>query len=231
MQVLCVKGTKRLVKGCIYEVESISNLRLHHQQRFYPMVKIKGIASFTINNFKLPDGSELPKINWTDPNIITFKSDYNSILNISIGDVVVFKSNDSRTLVNGNKYRVVDIKRTDARNVYRAIDIKVDGNNRWVKSYNFRVCSDQEKRELSINILFDSNTEELKVTKKRKIDNFIGEEKDNILLKILFDAMNDRYRNNMTILEWAINKSGYIYNLNKDDFKEILDKKVGDFIK
>lgn len=251
MKVLCVKGTKRLVKGSVYDVKSLTNKNNSNTTWFRPNISILGpdnsfLGNFVVSNFTQLDGSKIPEINWVSN--ITTQDLFKSVdaENLKKGDIVVYRGgNNSKTYNNNQKYKINDIKITsrtvntmsyqtgqNVARVYKDKYIKIEGSNRWVKEWNFRLPSIQETRTLSLNVLFDENKEELAVNKnKRKIDHFTGVEKDSILVKILFESMNDKYRNNMTILEWGINKIGNKYSLTKDDFKHLLSKKLEDIVK
>jgi hypothetical protein len=69
MKVICLKNTKKLVKGSIYEVLYLNNLDNKTGHYFRPSVTIKlndfSNYSFGIANFKLENGKNLPEINWS----------------------------------------------------------------------------------------------------------------------------------------------------------------------
>jgi hypothetical protein len=74
-------------------------------------------------------------------------------------------------------------------------------------------------REIGLNQLFDEKTNTEKVNRyKRKFDYLTDAEKNIVLLKNLIVSINDRFRNNMDIIEWTVEKSAKTYNLNPTDF-------------
>jgi len=152
------------------------------------------------------------------------------------GDYVVPIHDSLKTLIRGKKYKVKDVNFVDQKSSYGSttwtdIKIKLYGSERWYTSWNFRKCTSQEVREISLNSLFDESTGTETVNKyKRKFDYFTIDEKKELLLKFLVLSANDRYRNSMDILDWTIQKTGFNYSLNKEDFDLINDLKISDIL-
>ena len=102
------------------------------------------------------------------------------------------------------------------------IKIKLEGSQRWYTDWNFRKCTPQEVREIGLKSLFDEKVEVEVVGKhKRKFDYYSPEEKVRILLTLIIESANDRFRNKMNIIDWTINKTGEKYSLKLEDFESV----------
>jgi hypothetical protein len=94
----------------------------------------------------------------------------------------------------------------------------------WYWKQIIRKCTNQEAREISLKSLFDEAVDVEKVNKhKRKFDYHTDEEKISMLLKFVVASANDRYRNQMDILDWTIEKTADKYSLKKEDFDSIMN--------
>jgi hypothetical protein len=56
---------------------------------------------------------------------------------------------------------------------------------------------------------------------KRKFDYYTDDEKKKLLLEFVVGSANDRFRNQMDIIDWAVSKSAKQYKLNRSDFETI----------
>jgi hypothetical protein len=237
MKVLCKRATKQIVKGVIYDVLFLQNQNPGGNNFFHPNIIIKindeVNSSFSVNNFTQTDGTPLPEINWqvagfTRPNWREGWIDENNLP--KAGDYVVYKFKSSKTLVQDKTYKITDvnvIKKGGVSYAWYDIFLKIEGSNRWLSSRTFRKLSTQEARDLHLKEVFDEATGVEKVDKtKRKIDHFEGFERDKILITCLLQAMLDKSRNNMTVVEWAANKTGSLYSLTVEDFAPILEKNL-----
>jgi hypothetical protein len=231
MNVICIKPTKRLVKNAIYKVVSFQNQNTKGYSFFRSTIRIylteENIQSFPLDSFKPESGGDFQQINYISP-------EYRSVLeerdqmkidkNLKGGDYVVPTHDGLKTLVRGKKYRVKDVQVIDHKNSSGAVSwtdikIKLEGSERWYTSWNFRKCTDQETREISLKYLFDEAIDVEKVNKhKRKFDYHTDEEKITMLLEFVVTSANDRYRNQMDIIDWTIEKTADKYCLKKEDF-------------
>lgn len=238
MYVISKINTKKLVKGSKYKVYRIKNLRMPNKY-FYACVYIKlndnsssNISMFRPNSFVLEDGSSIPEINWDSEEFKSQFELYNETKidqNTKIGDYVVYVNNTHKSFVYNKKYKISDIHiigDPQNPNIFYDIHIKLEGMNRWYKHRSFRKCSLGEIREITLNVMTDEKTiDELveKVNKKvRKIDLYDEKEKEKTLLRTLTISALDRDRNNLSILEWAIQKIGKKLSLKESDFNNIL---------
>jgi hypothetical protein len=62
MKVICIKESKRFIKGLEYEV-----LILRNASSRFNYILIKGMSRYSVNNFTDMNGKELPKIDYTAP--------------------------------------------------------------------------------------------------------------------------------------------------------------------
>ena len=150
---------------------------------------------------------------------------------IKSGDYVTYKVNRSKSLVHNATYKVSDVK-VHKRKYGSDIYLKIDGQPRWLSSRAFRRVSTQESRDINLKEVFDQETGVAKVDLSiRKIDRYVGKERDKIIVTILFQSMLDVSRNNMSITEWAVNKIGKAYDISEDDIKPFLPKNIKTLIK
>ena len=239
MKVLCKRATKQIVKGVVYDVLSIKNLKPPgtNNNFFYPHIVIKindeVSCSFSVNNFTQTDGSPLPEVNWQAAGFVSPSWRDGRIDEKNppkSGDYVIYMYKNSKTLVQNKIYKVTDVnivKKGTTSYIYYQISLKIEGCSRWLTSNTFRKLSTQEARDLNLKEVFDEATGVEKVDKsKRKIDHFEGVERNKILVTCLLQAMLDKSRNNMTVLEWAVNKTGSLYSLTTEDFTPIIEKNL-----
>lgn len=228
MKILCNKNTTKLVKGAEYEASVLINGQTNVRKYVY----LKKYGSYSTSNFRQLDGSPLPEINWRE-NTTPQENTNIDEKNIKKGDIIVCKY-DTKILSSGKKYLVSDvlIEKPQKYSSYHRVRIKVEGYNRWLNCYRFRKCNKQEIRDIGINEVFDQPEEIMKYDKSiRKIDTYSVDKKNKAILSVIFNAMIDPYRNNLSILDWAINKSGKRYDITKDDLLPFLDKNLLEIIK
>jgi len=238
MKVVSKVNTKRLVKGATYEVINLINnptSQKNRWHRFRITVKLNdGVSqSFSVLNFKMENGDELPKIDWecqnhkmTHINLWEYRITKD---NIKEGDYVVYQRNSHSSLVEGKKYKVdkinIKVYKSNFGNSHEELEIKVEGATRFYKTYSFRKCTADETRDINLKLVFDENPDLAKVDKKkRKIELYSEVEKTKILTEVLFKSALDKTRNNLSVVDWAIKKVGSTYGLTPEDFEKILDK-------
>lgn len=237
MKVISKVNTKRLVKESSYDVvklqNSNSNQNRYHRGRVTIKLNDDVTQGFSINNFKMENGSDLPQIDfvsdWWKLNHINPWDLRITESNIKEGDFVVYTRYSHRSLITDKKYKVekVNIRtyKSPYGNSHSEVEIKVEGSTRFYKSYSFRKCTMEETRDTNLKLVFGEDADVMIVDKKkRKIDIFTEEEKQKILLEILFKSAVDKNRNNLSVVDWAISKIGYTFKLNTDDFTELLKK-------
>jgi hypothetical protein len=56
---------------------------------------------------------------------------------------------------------------------------------------------------------------------KRKFDYYNDEEKISMLLRFVVTSANDRFRNQMDIIDWTVEKTANRYSINKEDFDSV----------
>jgi hypothetical protein len=239
MNVVCIKSSKRLVKNATYRVAYLNNQNTKGYSHFTPTVRIyltdNSIQTFPLSSFKPEVGPDFANIQWFCPDHraeLDLKDQMKIDKRLKAGDYVVPNYDNLKTLIRGRKYKVKEVNFTDHKSSLGAttwtdIKIKLEGSQRWYIGWNFRKCSNQETREISLSSLFDESTGTETVNKhRRKFDYFTEEEKKVLLLKFVVSASNDRYRNSMDIIDWTIDKTASQYSLNRTDFELISDLKM-----
>ena len=111
------------------------------------------------------------------------------------------------------------------------MEIQIEGSTRYYKTYSFRKCTIEEVRKMSLGVFFDEKPDIQKINySKRKIDQIEGEQKIKLLATILFTATLDRSRNNLSIIEWAAQKTGKTYKLTSEDFDPIINLTLNELL-
>ena len=234
MNVICVRPTKRLVKNATYKVASFQNQNTKGYSYFRSTIKIyltdDSIQTFPLDSFKPTVGDNFQQINYISPEYRLFLDEKDQMKidkDLKSGDYVVPTHDGLKTLVKGRKYRVKDVRVIDHKTSLGAVswsDIKIrlEGSERWYTSWNFRKCTNQETRDISLKALFDEVVDIEKVNKhKRKFDYYSNEEKISMLLRFVVTSANDRFRNQMDIIDWTVEKTANRYSINKEDFDSV----------
>lgn len=232
MRVICKTNTSKLVKGATYQVTRLSNKNGGNRAR----VQIQGLGSYVVKNFTQMDGTPLPQVDWEDPSIRN-QSNISSYIKephlIKKGDVLVCRW-DSKYLTSGKKYKVSEIVTTERKygsgTTYKETKIKVEGFNRWLNPYRFRLPSTEEMRDLSLNEIFETPESYVVDRSVRKIDTIDSVKAKKIILSTLFNAMLDSHRNNLSITEWATQKIGRKWDIDQKDFEPYLNLTLQELI-
>jgi hypothetical protein len=243
MNVICKKATSKLIKDGVYKVVMYNNINSKNYSFFRPTIRIyindSTIQTFPLDNFKPVDSDSFSQINWMCPDYqlkLNEREQTKIDENLKAGDYVVSLYDSLKTLVKGRKYKVVDVTKIKHKNSSGAIrwtdiKIKLEGSHRYYASYNFRKCTHQESREIGLSQLFDEVVQTEKVNKhKRKFDYYSVEDKTKILLDLICVSSQDRYRHNLDIIDWTIQKSGIKYKLTREDFDSTLNLKLSEIL-
>ncbi len=232
MIVISKKDTKRLIKGVRYEVQNLWNDGTN-QRWMEGKVEIKGIGRFSINNFSDTNGNDLPKINVISPSNL---NNYTKIKfeDINKGDILVCTSDCYKTMIKGGMYKIED-KIIVTRYVmsFKSDEkyIKFSGIKRKLKfnSWNFRNLTPEESREISLKSILDGQEAEVITTSKiRKIDMVVSKELE--LFRILCKSILDDNRHHLSVLDWAIKKSGSDMSVNKEDYEPIMNLTISQIL-
>ena len=243
MKVKSKVNTKRLVKGSVYEVIKLYNAGGTHNKYSLGRITVKlnddVTQTFSIHNFKMENDTEIPKIDYvSDWWRLNYVNPYDLRItekNIKEGDYVVYTRNSHQSLITDKKYKVekVSIKsyKGNYGNSFQEVEIKVEGSTRFLKAYSFRRCTAEETRDTNLKLVFGEDADLIKVDKKfRKIDIFTDEEKEKILLEILFKSAIDKNRNSLSVIDWAISRIGQTFKLRIEDFTELLKKDLNSIL-
>lgn len=228
MIVISKVSTKRLIKDHKYEVDYIYNDNTSRNW-IEGRLGVKNLGQFRVYNFKTIDGKEIPKIR-IDRKV---KEEHISINNCIEGDLVICLSNGYTTFTRDCMYKINKIQISEIISYgrkFNVIKVKFEGNNNWIKStYNFRPLSDQELREIHLESLLEDKEPNIIIGKQRKIE--LVQDKNKELIKEIANSILDRNRHHLSVLEWAIEKTGKKLKLEKSDFDELLDMKFSDILK
>lgn len=245
MKVICKRATTKLVKGAVYDVIRLSNVPNGTTYwRAYVTIKVSDTINdtYSVKNFTTVDGKELPAINWESPTLKVVSWEERTIdETIKKGDFVTYASNKSSTFHKGSIYTVTDVNiekkswttawsGVTQNHTSTSIWIKVEGSTRWMKSYSFQKVPSEVARNIALQKLLDEKVDIETAGAVRKIDKFSETEKDKVLFRIIAESMLDNSRNNMSIIDWAIHKSGKVYGVTKEDLEPILKKSINKII-
>jgi hypothetical protein len=244
MKALCIKQTTKLVKGSTYKVASYQNQNLKTSPYFRSTIRIflndNSIHTFPIDCFMMEDGTDFPQLNWICPDYQLFLNEREQTKidkNLKSGDYVIPLYDSLKTLIRGRMYRVKEVKfkehkSTMGHTTWTDIKIKLDGSERLYTSWNFRKCTNQESREIGLRQIFDEQTNTETVNKhKRKFDYYDEDDKKKLLIQFLVNASNDRFRNQLDIIDWAVTKTSKGYKLERKDFDSIMSLTVEDILR
>jgi signal peptidase I len=232
MIVICKKDTKRLIKGVRYEVQNLWNDGTN-QRWVEGRIEIKGIGRFVVDNFTDTNGNDLPKINVTSPPILN-QHEKIKFEDIKKGDILVCTSDFYKTMIKNGMYRVED-KQENTYDIGSFVRkehyIKFFGIKRRLKfnSWRFRNLTPEESREISLkNILDGEEAEVITTTKLRKIDMVVDKEIE--LVRILCKSILDDNRHHLSVIDWAIKKSGSDMSINTEDYEPIMNLTISQIL-
>jgi hypothetical protein len=232
MIVICKKDTKRLIKGVRYEVQNLWNDGTN-QRWVEGKIEIKGIGRFVVDNFKDTNGNDLPKINVISPPILN-QHEKIKFEDIKKGDILVCTSDFYKTMIKNGMYKVED-KQENTYNIGSFVRkehyIKFFGIKRRLKfnSWRFRNLTPEESREISLkNILDGEEADVITTTKLRKIDMVVDKEIE--LVRILCKSILDDNRHHLSVLDWAIKKSGSDMSINTEDYEPIMNLTISQIL-
>ncbi len=226
MRVVAIKDTGALVKGAKYDIRMMYNT-----SRKGSRVILEGVPGrHSSENFTTLDGNPLPMTTIQPPPDVEIKLQFKDL---EKGDLLCVRNDQYKTLVKGGIYRIEGLLETVGRYGSTRKKIKLEGLKR---SYDFSSCafrklSVEEVRDMNLNdLLYGEQLEVINTEVARKID--YVEDPEKLLMSILTEAIGDKKRNNMSIVEWACRiPRGSRMKLNKEDFDAILDMPLGELIK
>lgn len=239
MRVVCIKQTKKLVKGFEYNLSALNNSAATAGKARSGKAFIDKIGWYSVSNFQTIDGEELPKL---DIIRTTFDEKRLEFSDLSKGDILICYSDNYKSLIKGGMYKIESlhtITRTINRwsgGTYTQVDnyLKFEGVSRKLMfcSWKFKKLPTDQAREMVLEqILHDSPD---KVTRTdfrnmRKIEHL--ENKDSILINILSKSILDENRHQLSITEWAVKQLGGKMDLEISDYSHLMDMKLADVLK
>ena len=242
MKVICKRATTKLVKGATYDVFRLNN---KDPKRSSITVGLgdKVLGSFVTSGFTKEDGSKLDEIEWTTDRYkkqIVTNEYISDVRTLKRGDIIVCKwKGGNKFLDSGSRYKVSEILYREIQGNYgvrKEQKIKLEGHNRWIDPYRFRPLNSQEKRELSLGEIFGEKAElevvdVVSIKKMRVIDRWDEKTKVKAIVGALIESVTDPSKNNLSTIDWAIEKRGKKFDLSLDDIKPLLNKKLSDILK
>jgi hypothetical protein len=227
MIVICKKDSKRIIKGFSYEVSYLRNTP--NSRGNTGRVSLKGIGSFSVNNFTDISGNELPKIDYSAPHEPTKEFKFENLVK---GDFLICKVDRYKTLIKGNTYKIESLNTIESGSGnyrYNSHFVKFEGTQRKLKFSNwcFRPLTVGEVREITLDkVLKDKDFEVIDMKKHRKIDLIKNKEEE--LLKIMSKSLLDPNRHHLGIIEWGCRLSNL--NITKDDYDSLLNLTLKDIL-
>lgn len=216
MRVICLKNSKRLIKGCTYTIDYMfNNTHNRYNNGYLGLEEITG--SHSVNNFTDMNGNPLP-------NIDTTKDRVNYKLDVKSGDILECIVDRYKTLLKGGYYKIESIDKHKS--------VKFVGLSRkiLINYWNFRKLSTSEVRDLQLNDLLKNIKPNIVQTSK--IDKLkLSGKSDIILMETLSKSILDVNRHYYSILEWGIQKNSGSYKIKKEDYNKLLDMKLSDILK
>lgn len=209
MILICVKSTKRILKGVRYEAEAIYNTCGSGS------VCIKGMSSFSVKNFTTIDGDPVPSIFFS----ASVNQVYNDGSDIKIGDKLVCIVDSYKSFDKNIRYEVESIN-SELYSYRKRVKIKFVGIKQRVyfNQYSFREMTTDELREEKLSDFF---TDDERIEKPA--------DKNIMLMKLLSKSIIDSNRHQLSIIEWGI-KQLSVKSIKIEDYSELLDMKLSEII-
>jgi hypothetical protein len=224
MIVICKKNTLKLIKGKRYELQSIRNTR------GAGYVKIKNLGSYTVKNFTDIDNKPLPSIDWDDSNQNYEKVDFSTLKK---GDLLIPIYSNSKRLLNGKIYKIVDLRSLEKKpnSYYQPNYVKFEGYDRFLKfnSWCYRKPNKDLIREIQLGSILDNEEYSFVIdAKKRSIEQVDDMNKE--LIYNIAKSIIDKARHDLSVVDWACQKTGKKLDIKPSDYKELLKMSLGDII-
>lgn len=195
IKIICVKSTSNIFKGCIYEINKITSIRQHSELKKYyidginiPYTTDKYFKPLNNINLKTIDDFDNSKGSLNDysyKNCLSYNLNNEDISNEKLkGLIVKCGYNNSKYLVKGNFYTIIDFKTCYNFGGKVIIDkVKINNNrNQWYSGRNFYFVNKKIQRKLKLNKLTSGN----EITNnKRKFLNYSKNKKIQIILELL----------------------------------------------
>lgn len=224
MNLKCVKANRSLVKGAIYECLKTVMISGNTNRFFRPYVVIKSLGHYLPEYFTLENGDPIPVANWLSPEY-GVGSDYKTWVEnpeqLKQGEILVCERESSKYLRRGEFYKIVEVNKVQRGSSGRWFDVKVkiEGYQRWLAVGAFRRATQQELRQIQLSNLFDEKIPDMRVQRHiRKFDRNSQEVKMRILLEATCKSLLDPKRNNLSVMDWAIEKIEPKLDLTASDF-------------
>jgi hypothetical protein len=223
MNVICKRGTKRLIKGHRYTIKNLWNDGTNRTW-LEGKLEIEGVGKFNVTGFTDTDGNDLPKISIIAPVVKSIRVKFSDL---KIGDILICDHDRYKTMVKGAYYRIEKLESVEYErityngNTHKYTDnyIRFEGIKRRLiyNDWLFRGLSNDELREINLNRVL--NNEEPKIlgeTNVRKLEYL--NDKDKALIENLAQAILDKNRHHLSVIEWACQKTGEKLGIKIEDY-------------
>lgn len=235
MEVISKVNTRKILKDQIYKVVRLNNDPTCDSKKDTDLYGSYGWIEISLNNlqlgryklsyFKPLDSEEFSIKTYQDP-LLLKRSRVNfdaKITDLKVNDIVEC-INDSRYkyLVKGGKYRISEID-------YGRDQFKLEGYDKWLvwTYWTFNILPLEESRRIKLDEIFNK-PQFFGVEFKRKIEK--KGNKNKLLIELLSKSISDRFRHSLSTVDWCIEKQGKVFDINKDDFNEILNMPLKDVL-
>lgn len=223
MNVICTKGTTRLIKGNRYEVIGLYNDGTNGRYN-EGSIYIKNFGKFTVKNFTDINGEPVPRLNipLQRTNIVYLKYE-----DLNVNDILVCKSDNYKTIAKDCKYKIESLSKTTNSRKY----VKFEGISRQIifDNFKFRKLTIDEAREHSLNLVLSNESDVITKSDIRKIDILVN--KDVELIKMLCRSAVDTNRHELGVRDWSIHQVARKIDLVQSDFEHLMDLPLRDILK
>ena len=173
-------------------------------------------------HFTNPDGSEIPRKKYDT------RQKTNEV-ELKEGDILVCLSNKkSKVLVKDGKYRIKKVI-INKHSYWNDAYVILEGYTRKLKfnTWDFRKLNTKEARKLTIGQIFDKK-EDFSVENVRKFE--ASKDKHKELIEAIAKSIRDHKRHQLSVIDWAIQKTSKEMKFKKGDFDEMLNMNLGDIL-
>ena len=223
MNVICKRGTKRLIKGHRYTIKNLWNDG-SNRGWLEGRLEIEGIGKFVVNGFTDTDGNDIPKWNIIAPVVESKRIEFTDL---KVGDILICDHDRYKTMIKGAYYRIEKLESVEYERLsysghsrkYTDNYIRFEGVKRRLiyNAWLFRGLSNDELREINLNRVL--NNEEPKIlgeTNIRKLEYL--DDIDTALIENLAQAILDKNRHHLSVIEWSSQKTGEKLGIKVEDY-------------
>jgi Glu-tRNA(Gln) amidotransferase subunit E-like FAD-binding protein len=232
MRVIYKGNSKKLIKNNTYEVDYLYNNGTNNNW-IEGTIIINGIR-FNVNKFVNEQGTSVDKVNYVR-NTISIKNEYTDFSNLQVGDILICLTDTLKSLSKDKMYIISNLETERVNKTPRHYSLNyvtLEGiNKRFIYSiWKFKKLDSNIVREIAIESLLENKTPNyVTYIPKRKIE--LSDNKNKDLIILLAKSILDKNRHKLSILDWACQQLGNNLSVNKEDYNDLLNMKLGDILK